>query len=53
MSGLKSCAEIFRYMHHSDKKLSPRNSDGLTLADGSLKADVNETVVSRFLFALS
>ncbi|KAK6116219.1 hypothetical protein DH2020_050015 [Rehmannia glutinosa] len=53
MSGLKNCSEIFRYMHHSDKKVFSRDGDGMTLGDGCLKADINETVASLFysLFA--
>ncbi|KAI3452003.1 hypothetical protein Pfo_008668 [Paulownia fortunei] len=46
MSGLKSCSEIFKYMHRSEKKIFSRDGDGMTLADGCLKADVNETVGS-------
>ncbi|KAL6530151.1 hypothetical protein OROMI_028796 [Orobanche minor] len=44
MSGLKSCSEIFKYMHRSDKKMFRLEDDGMTLVDGSLKADVNEIV---------
>ncbi|GFP89275.1 histone-lysine n-methyltransferase clf, partial [Phtheirospermum japonicum] len=43
MSGLKSCSEIFKYMHRSDKKIFSRDDDGMTLADGCPKDDVNET----------
>lgn len=50
MSGLKSCSEIFKYMHHSEKKIFSRDGDGMALADGCLKADGNETVVSLFVF---
>ncbi|KAL7141418.1 hypothetical protein ABFS83_08G051300 [Erythranthe nasuta] len=43
MSGLKSCSEIFKYMHHSEKKMFSRDGEGMTLADGCLEEDVNET----------
>ncbi|KAL3646302.1 hypothetical protein CASFOL_011482 [Castilleja foliolosa] len=43
MSGLKSCSEIFKYMHRSDKKIFSQDDDGMTLADGSPNDDVNET----------
>ncbi|CAA0840978.1 Histone-lysine N-methyltransferase CLF [Striga hermonthica] len=43
MSGLKTCSEIFKYMHRSDKKMS-QDDDGMILPDGCLKADVNEIV---------
>ncbi|XP_057768934.1 histone-lysine N-methyltransferase CLF [Salvia miltiorrhiza] len=43
MSGLKSCSEIFKYMHNSENKLFSRDGDGMVLADGCLKADGNET----------
>ncbi|KAK4416179.1 Histone-lysine N-methyltransferase CLF [Sesamum alatum] len=44
MSGLKSCSEIFIYMHRSEKKILSRDGDGTILADGCLKADGNEIV---------
>ncbi|KAK4393280.1 Histone-lysine N-methyltransferase CLF [Sesamum angolense] len=43
MSGLKSCSEIFIYMHRSEKKILSHDGDGTILADGCLKADGNET----------
>ncbi|KAH6803921.1 SET domain-containing protein [Perilla frutescens var. frutescens] len=43
MSGLKSCSEIFKFMHHSEKKIFCQDGDGMALADGCLKADGNET----------
>ncbi|PIN05138.1 Transcriptional repressor EZH1 [Handroanthus impetiginosus] len=46
MSGLKSCLEIYKYMHHSERKILSRDGDGMTLPDGCLKADGNETVGS-------
>lgn len=52
MSGLKSCSEIFKYMHHSENKIFSRDGDGMDLADGCLKADGNEISVSPFLFIL-
>lgn len=51
MSGLKSCSEIYKYMHHSEKRFLSRDG-GMTLADGSLKADGNETLVKPFLFVI-
>ncbi|KAL9158193.1 hypothetical protein ABFS82_08G051400 [Erythranthe guttata] len=44
MSGLKSCSEIFKYMHHSEKKMFSEDGEGMTFADGSLEEDINETV---------
>ncbi|GER30902.1 histone-lysine N-methyltransferase CLF [Striga asiatica] len=49
MSGLKTCSEIFKYMHRSDKKMS-QDGDGMILPDGCLKADVNEIVASLLYF---
>lgn len=43
MSGLKSCSEIFKYMHHSENKIFSQDGDEMALADGCLKADGNET----------
>ncbi|KAL3813630.1 hypothetical protein ACJIZ3_014898 [Penstemon smallii] len=42
MNGLKCCSEVFRYMHHSEKKIF--SSDGTDLDDISLQADDHETV---------
>ncbi|KAL1564155.1 [histone H3]-lysine(4) N-trimethyltransferase [Salvia divinorum] len=44
MSGLKSCSEIFKYMHRSENRIFSRDGDGMVLSDGCLKADGNETV---------
>lgn len=52
MSGLKSCSEIFKFMHHSENKIFSRDADGMVLTDGCLKADGNEIAVSPFLFIL-
>lgn len=52
MSGLKSCSEIFKFMHHSENKIFSENGDEMSLADGCLKADGNETAVSLFLLIL-
>lgn len=52
MSGLKSCSEIFKYMHRSENRIFTRDGDGMVLSDGCLKADGTETVVSPFLFIL-
>ncbi|KAL3633945.1 hypothetical protein CASFOL_022707 [Castilleja foliolosa] len=43
MSGLKSCSEIFSYMHRSDKKIFSLDDNGMALADGCPKVDFNET----------
>lgn len=52
MSGLKSCSEIFKYMHRSENRIITRDGDGMVLSDGCLKADGTETVVSPFLSIL-
>ncbi|XP_042057590.1 histone-lysine N-methyltransferase CLF-like [Salvia splendens] len=44
MSGLKSCSEIFKYMHRSENRIFTRDGDGMVLSDGCLKADGTETV---------
>ncbi|XP_047950602.1 histone-lysine N-methyltransferase CLF [Salvia hispanica] len=44
MSGLKSCSEIFKYMHRSENRIITRDGDGMVLSDGCLKADGTETV---------
>lgn len=52
LSGLKSCSEIFSYMHRSENRVFSRDGNGMDLADGCLKADGYEIVVSPFLFIL-
>ncbi|XP_042062288.1 histone-lysine N-methyltransferase CLF-like [Salvia splendens] len=44
MSGLKSCSEIFNYMHRSENRIFTRDGDGMVLSDSCLKADGTETV---------
>ncbi|CAI9780775.1 unnamed protein product [Fraxinus pennsylvanica] len=39
MNGLKTCSEVYKYMHHSENKQFFRAGDGATFADGYLKAD--------------
>ncbi|KAK4488397.1 hypothetical protein RD792_004160 [Penstemon davidsonii] len=43
MNGLKSCSEVFKYMHHSEKKIFSQSGDGTDLTD-SFKATGNETM---------
>lgn len=45
MSGLKDCSEIFKYMHHSEKRIFSQDSE-MALVDGCLKPDGNEIGVS-------
>ncbi|KAL2551987.1 Histone-lysine N-methyltransferase CLF [Forsythia ovata] len=44
MNGLKTCSEVFKYMHHSENKQFFRAGDGATFADAYLKADGSEIV---------
>ncbi|XP_051140320.1 histone-lysine N-methyltransferase CLF-like isoform X2 [Andrographis paniculata] len=42
LSGLKSCSEVFKYMHQSEKM--SLDGDGMTLSNDCSKADGNEIV---------
>ncbi|CAA2987453.1 histone-lysine N-methyltransferase CLF [Olea europaea subsp. europaea] len=44
MNGLKTCSEVFKYMHRSESEQFFRVGDGATFANGYLKADVSEIV---------